>query len=439
MLFENCLVTNSICAPSRAVILTGKHSHVNGVRDNRVEFNAHQQTFPKLLQQAGYQTALIGKWHLKSEPIGFDYFDILPGQGQYYNPDFINAEGRYRVEGYCTDIITEKAVDWLEDRNEDEPFMLMVQHKAPHRQWQPAPRHFSLFKNDVPEPVDLFDDWQNRNSGAAAQEMSIKEYLRHEYDLKIGKAPQRLNEQQKKLWDAYYQPHNQWFAAANLAGDALTRYYYQRYIKDYLRCVQAVDDGIGDLLDTLAEQGMDENTIVIYASDQGFYLGDYGWYDKRWMYEPSLKTPLVVKWPGVTKPGSRNENIVLNLDFAQTFLEMAQTKQPSDMQGRSLVPLLAGKDVNDWRRSMYYHYFELGEHNVPRHFGVRTDRFKLIRYYDLDEWELFDLQTDPREKMNLYDNVAYRSIRSRMMRLLEAERLAAGDADAHSVAAYVGQ
>ena len=205
MLFENCFVTNSICAPSRAVILTGKHSHMNGVRDNRVEFNANQQTFPKILQSSGYQTALIGKWHLKSDPIGFDYYDILPGQGQYYNPDFINAEGRYRVEGYCTDIITEKAVDWLKERDDDEPFMLMVQHKAPHRQWQPAPRHFSLFPNDVPEPVDLFDDWKNRNSGAAKQEMSIRDYLRHEYDLKIGPAPNRLNEAQKKLWNAYYQ------------------------------------------------------------------------------------------------------------------------------------------------------------------------------------------------------------------------------------------
>ncbi|MCH7904175.1 MAG: sulfatase [Armatimonadetes bacterium] len=428
MLFENCFVTNSICAPSRAVILTGKHSHLNGVRDNGTTFDGEQQTFPKLLQQAGYETALIGKWHLRSTPTGFDYFDILPGQGSYYNPDFINADGRYRVTGYVTDIVTDKAIDWMSERRGDEPFMLMLQHKAPHRAWRPGPKYLNLYEGiDIPEPVDLFDDWSNRNSGAKTQEMSVRDHLQLAYDLKIGDAPERLNDEQKALWNAAYGPRNEWFANANLSGDDLVRYKYQRYIKDYLRCIQSVDDSVGRVLDYLEDAGLADHTIVVYASDQGFYLGDYGWYDKRWIYEPSLRTPLIVKWPGTTEPGARNEDIVLNLDFAQTFLDLAGAADPDGMQGASLMPLLRGERPGNWRRSMYYHYYEKGVHNVPRHYGARTDRFKIAYYYDLDEWELFDLQNDPREKNSVFDDPDYAAIRDGMLRLLEAERRAAGD------------
>lgn len=431
MLFENSFVGNSICAPSRATILTGKHSHMNGVIDNIKEFDSEQTTFNKILQQNDYLTAIIGKWHLKSEPVGFDYFDILPGQGNYYNPDFINKDGRYRIEGYVTDIITEKTLDWLgEHEDDDKPFMLMMQHKAPHRSWRPAPRHLNKYDGvDIPEPVDLFDDWEGgRNSGAKEQKMTVRDHLTMVNDLKIGDPPARLNEEQAALWRAAYDDENAWFANAGLEGDDLVRYKYQRYIKDYLRCIDAVDESVGALLDYLDESGLAENTIVIYNSDQGFYLGDYGWYDKRWMYEPSLRAPLIARWPGVIEPGSVNTDMVQNIDFAQTFLDIAGVDAPSDMQGESIVPLFRGETPDDWRRSIYYHYYEIyGPHKVARHYGTRTDRFKLINYYQLGEWELFDLKNDPREKTNLIDDPAYASVKAKMERLLEAERLAAGD------------
>ena len=426
MLFLNCFVGNSICAPSRATIQTGKHSHKNGVLDNVLEFDGTQQTFPKILKQNGYLTAIIGKWHLKSEPVGFDYFDILPGQGAYYNPDFINKDGRYRLEGYVTDIITEKTIDWLKTKEgTDQPFMLMMQHKAPHRAWWPAPRHLDKYDGiDIPEPIDLFDDWQGgRNSGARTQKMSVRDHLILDYDLKIGDPPQRLNEQQAALWRAAYDDENEWFANANLQGDDLVRYKYQRYIKDYLRCIDAVDDSVGALLDYLDETGQADNTIVIYNSDQGFYLGDYGWYDKRWMYEPSLRAPLIVRWPGVVQPGSVNTDMVQNIDFAETFLDMAGVDAPDDMQGESIVPLLEGRRPADWRRSIYYHYYEFPlSHAVPKHYGTRTDRYKLINYYELGEWELFDLKKDPREKQNVFNDLEYAGVKRKMLRLLEAER-----------------
>ncbi|MFN4259294.1 MAG: sulfatase [Gemmataceae bacterium] len=408
MLFRNCFCTNSICAPSRAVILTGKHSHLNGQINNAVTFNGAQQTFPKLLQKAGYQTAMIGKWHLGSDPTGFDYWKVLIGQGPYYNPPFKTHNGPEKHIGYTTDIITDMALNWLQqERDADKPFILMYQHKAPHREWAPGPKHLTLYDDvTIPEPATLFDDYEGRTSAAKTQEMTIARHMT-DRDLKLVPPP-NLTPEQLKVWNDAYGPKNEAFRKANLTGKELVRWKYQRYIKDYLRCIASVDDNLGRLLEYLDESGLAKNTVVIYSSDQGFYLGDHGWYDKRWMYEESLRMPLIVRWPGVTKPGSVNTDLVQNLDFAETFLDMAGARVPDDMQGHSLVPLLKGETPKDWRKSIYYHYYEFpAVHMVQRHYGVRTDRHKLIHYYLIDEWELFDLQKDPDELKSVYDDPTY--------------------------------
>ncbi len=430
MIFRNAFCSNSICAPSRAVIQTGKHSHMNGVLDNILVFDSSQVTFPKLLRSGGYQTAMIGKWHLKSEPVGFDYWKVLPGQGHYYNPDFRTPDGMERIEGYVTDIVTDVSLEWLENgRDKSKPFMLMTQHKAPHRSWLPGPDHLTMYDDvDIPEPETLFDDYSNRASGAALQEMEIDRHMRFSWDLKVIKDPEdsvgiqvweqrkaRFTPGQLEVWNAAYGPKNEAFLKANLKGKDLVRWKYQRYIKDYLRCIASVDDNIGRLLDYLKESGLAENTVVIYSSDQGFYLGEHGWFDKRWMYEESLHMPFIVKWPGVTKAGSVNEHLVQNLDFAETFLDIAGVAIPDDMQGHSLVPLLRGEDPADWRTSIYYHYYEYpGYHMVQKHHGVRTDRYKLINYYDLGEKELFDLETDPQEMHSVYNDPEYAEIQTAM-------------------------
>ncbi len=411
MLFRNAFVTNSICAPSRAVILTGKHSHLNGIFTNRERFDSAQVTFPKLLRQAGYQTAIVGKWHLKSAPTGFDYWEVLPGQGDYYNPRFRTHGDTVRYTGYVTDIITDRALDWLQNaRDPDKPFMLMYQHKAPHRRWQPGPEHLTLYDDaTIPEPPTLFDDYEGRTSAAKTQEMTIAQHM-YDEDLKLV-APAQLNEEQLERWNAAYGPKNEAFENAGLSGDDLVRWKYQRYIKDYLRTIASVDDNLGRVLDYLDEAGLAENTVVIYSSDQGFYLGDHGWYDKRWMYEESLRMPFIVRWPGVVQPGSENSDLVQNLDFAETFLEMAGVDVPADMQGTSLVPLLEGRTPADWRDAIYYHYWEYPAwHMVRRHFGVRTQRYKLIYYYEIDEWELFDLENDPDELSSVYADPEYAEI-----------------------------
>jgi len=408
MLFRNAFVTNSICAPSRAVILTGKHSHLNGVYTNREHFDGEQLTFPKLLQEAGYQTAIVGKWHLKSEPTGFDYWEVLPGQGTYYNPDFLTAEGRIETRGYVTDIITDKVLGWLANaRDPERPFMLMYQHKAPHRRWEPPFEHLETYDAiEIPEPTTLFDDYSGRASPAKTQEMTIAEHL-YENDLKLT-PPQQLDEEQLARWSAAYEPKNEAFRAASLSGDELVRWKYQRYLKDYLRVIASIDDNLGRVLDYLEESGLADNTVVIYSSDQGFFLGDHGWYDKRWMYEPSLRTPLIVRWPAVAGAGSEDIHLVQNLDFAATFLAMAGIETPADMQGQSLVPLLRGERPEDWRTGLYYQYYEYpAVHSVRRHYGVRTHRFKLIHYYEIDEWELFDLDRDPDELNSVYDDAEY--------------------------------
>jgi arylsulfatase A-like enzyme len=419
MLFENTFCTNSICGPSRAVILTGKHSHLNGFLQNGNKFDCGQQLFPKLLQKAGYQTAIVGKWHLghggMSDPQGFDYWEILQGQGPYYNPPMIKNGEKVNHVGYTTDIITDLALDWLkEKRDGDKPFMLMFQHKAPHRNWQPSPKHLTLYDDvTIPEPDNLFDNYEGRGSAAHQQDMSIAKTMTAS-DLKLT-PPRNLTPEQRAAWDAAYEPKNEEFRKANLQGKELVRWKYQRYIKDYLRCVASVDDNIGRMLEYLDETGLAENTVVIYSSDQGFYLGDHGWFDKRFMYEESYRMPFLVRWPGVIKPGSRNQELTSNLDFGETFLDIAGVDIPSDMQGVSLKPLFDGSAPSNWRQSLYYHYYEFYEdrraaHMVRRHNGVRTPQHKLIHFYNLDEWELYDLKKDPREMTSLYRDPAYAGV-----------------------------
>ncbi|MDA1161509.1 MAG: sulfatase [Planctomycetota bacterium] len=452
-LFENSFCTNSICGPSRAVILTGKHSHLNGFMTNGNRFNGDQQTFPKLLQKAGYTTAMLGKWHLSSNPQGFDHWKVLPGQGDYYNPFFLSANGREKVDGYCTDIVTDMAITWLnEQRDKDKPFMLMCQHKAPHRCWMPPLRHLNLYNDvEIPEAPTLFDKWTDNASPARFQEMEIDRHLHLVCDV-FGPMPagfdltkqntdrsgiknmERMTEEQLKAWHAAYGPENEAFMKANLQGDDLVRWKYNRYIRNYLRCVKGVDESVGRLTDYLKEAGLDENTIVIYSSDQGFYLGDHGWYDKRWMYDESMKMPLIVKWPGVTKPGSRRTELVQNLDYGETFLDVAGAEIPADMQGKSLVPLLKGETPDDWRKSVYYHYYEYPSvHMVAAHFGVRTERYKLIRFYQFDEWEFYDLKEDPDELTNQYANAKYADEIATLKQELARLRKQYNDDSQHSV------
>ncbi|MEO0444583.1 MAG: sulfatase [Verrucomicrobiota bacterium] len=428
MRFTRCLVTNSICGPSRATILTGKYSHKNGFYKNEAtQFDGSQQTFPKLLQQAGYQTAIIGKWHLASDPTGFDHWEILPGQGSYYNPDFRTQEGKHRETGYCSEILTEKGKTWLsEQRDPEKPFLLMLQHKAPHRAWDPSPKYLTLFDDvTLPEPDTLFDDYEGRGSAALHQDMSIAKTMTLGRDLKVKERDPtedflrrgygRLTPEQAELWDAAYQPKNDAFLAADLSGKDLVRWKYQRYVKDYLRCVRSVDDSVGEIRAHLEAKGLLENTVFIYSSDQGFYLGEHGWFDKRFMYDESYRTPLLISWPGTIQPGSVNHDLVSNLDFAQTFLEIAGAGMPDDMQGASLVPLLKGSTPPDWRKSHYYHYYEYpGWHMVQRHEGVYDGRFKLMNFYDVQEMELYDMESDPKEMKNQYRNPEYAEVARRL-------------------------
>ena len=421
MRFDRCLVTNSICGPSRAVILTGKYSHANGFYNNtNSRFDGAQTTFPKLLKSAGYTTALIGKWHLVSQPTGFDYWHTLPGQGIYYNPPMNDNGKQVKHEGYTTEIITDLSLDWLKNRRDkSKPFLLMCQHKAPHREWSPSLKHLGKYeKTKFPEPATLFDNYAGRGKPEHNQDMTLAKTF-SPLDVKLNPPP-GINAEQKAIWDAYYGPKNEQFRKANLSGDDLTRWRYQRYMHDYISCIASVDDSVGQMLDYLVESGLEENTIVVYASDQGFYLGEHGWFDKRWIFEESLRTPLLVRWPGVTKPGTSNADIVSNVDFAATFLDAAGVTIPADLQGKSLRPILSGQTPADWRKSFYYHYYEFpGPHDVARHYGVVTDRYKLVRFYDYDkpdyeEWELFDLKTDPQEMKSVYGDPAYAEIQAQL-------------------------
>ena len=404
MRFERCFVVNSICTPSRASILTGKYSHINGVPVfNR--FDGSQPTVAKYLQAAGYHTAIFGKWHLGSDPTGFDQWMVLPGQGLYFDPAFLTPTGRVVIKGYATDIITDLALDFLKNRPRDKPFLLMYQHKAPHRPWEPDAKHKALFAGQaIPEPATLRDDFATRTDAIRECKQKVFDDMTRR-DLKL-EPPAELKGTNRQQWlntkpsEVEIELNGE---KKTLTGEALNRWKYQRYMQDYLACVQSVDDNIGRVLDWLDASGLRENTVVIYTSDQGFFLGDHGLYDKRFMYEASLKMPFIIRWPGVIKPGSVQDEMILNTDFAPTFMDMAELKVPGDMQGRSIVPLLKGRHPWTWRESMYYRYYhDPGDHDTRAHYGVRTLTHKLIYYWKKDQWELFDLVNDPQELRNLY-------------------------------------
>lgn len=418
--FVNSYVANSLSGPSRACMLTGKHSHNNGFTNNEHGvFDGSQQTMPKLLQKAGYQTAIIGKWHLVSTPTGFDFWNILPAQGDYYNPNFINMDGsQTREKGYVTNIITDKSIDWLENkRDKSRPFALFIHHKACHRAWLPEIKYLREYEDHVfPIPDTFYDDYAGRPA-AAATEMEISRHMDLVYDNHIytPKANTtltqwylnmigRMDSRDRAEYDAFYDSLAVDFQKRNLTGKELAEYKFQRYMRDYAKVVKSLDDNVGRVLDELKHLNLLDSTLVVYTSDQGFYMGEHGWFDKRFMYEESLNTPLVMLLPQGLPARGEIKEMVQNIDYAPTFLDLAGAPIPEDMDGVSLLPLLQGKHPKDWRKSIYYHYYEYpAEHCVKRHYGVRTERYKLIHFYnDIDEWELFDLQNDPHELHNIY-------------------------------------
>ncbi len=455
MRFTNATVTNSICAPSRATILTGKHSHLNGKIDNDFPFDTTNVTFPQLFQDAGYQTAMFGKLHFGNAPKGFDQFKILPGQGSYYNPDFITKnEGTVRIEGYVTDIITDMTLDWLqEERNPEEPFLLFYLHKAPHREWLPAERHLEEFtQRTFPEPATLFDDYSGRGRAAKEAEMNLLKHMNWSGDSKIYPSVMReLGIPQTSAWDTMAFSREvgrltpaqlaNWTRSYDKVNAALKESFpsmgekekmqwrYQRYMQDYLGTIRAVDENVGRVLDYLEANNLMDNTLIVYTSDQGFYLGEHGWFDKRFVYDESFKTPLLVAWPGKIAPKSTSTTMVQNLDYAQTFLEAAGIPAPADMQGESLLPLLTGNPEAWTRDAVYYHYYEYpAVHMVKRHYAVVTEQYKLVHYYyDTDEWELIDRIKDPQELRNVYDDPTYAPVVAELHRKLEALRKQYGD------------
>ena len=466
-IFKNSFVTNSICAPSRAVMLTGKHSFLNGKVDNIQDFNWDQNSFAKELKKSGYQTALIGKIHLRGLPQGFDYSAVLPGQGHYYNPDFIIDGVMERIQGYVTTITTNLSLDWLKNKREkNKPFLLLYHQKAPHRNWQSEEKYLTLFDDKTFDfPSNFFDDYKGRKA-AAAQEMMISAsedqlakthgpggHGRWGHDFKLLTDPygrdtrfnqelERFTPQQKKAWLDAYTPKNDAMRNANLKGKDLALWKFNRYLKDYLRTIQSVDDGVGEVLNYLDEAGLTDNTIVVYTSDQGFYLGEHGWFDKRFMYEESLKTPFLIRYPKEIPAGSQVNELIQNLDYAPTFLDYANVKIPEDMQGESFRKIVSN-ETEEWRDAIYYTYYEYPSvHMVKRHYGIRTDRYKLIHfYYDIDEWELFDLKNDPNEMNNIYDDPKYSEIKEQMHKKLSELRVKYGDSkemDQKNLDRYLG-
>ncbi len=419
-IFTNSFVTNSICAPSRAVFLTGKYSHLNGLIDNSPgrRFDGSQQQVQKLLHEQKYQTAWIGKWHLQSLPQGFDYWNILPDQGHYFQPAFINMQNdTVRHEGYVTNLISDFSLDWLNRRDTSSPFFLVVGEKATHRNWMPDIQDLGAFDDkEFPVPQNFFDDYINRRA-AFEQDMTISKTMVLENDLKIGANYQkpgmfgRLSTEQKEAYDNYYKKIAGEYEKIKHDSVAVVKWKFQRYLKDYLSTAKSMDRNIGRILRYLDSTGLSKNTIVIYTSDQGFYMGEHGWFDKRFMYEESLRTPLVMRYPGFIRPGTRVNQMVVNIDLAPTLISLAGGRVPSDMQGESMVPLLKNPKVNG-RKALYYHYYEYPEpHRVSPHFGIRTDNYKLIRFYGpFDSWELFDVQKDPGEMKNIYSNSSSQEI-----------------------------
>ena len=469
ILFNNCYVTNALCGPSRAAILTGKLSHINGVKGNIDVFDGSQVTLPKLLKNSGYQTAIVGKWHLGSEPTGFDYWSVLPGQGDYYNPDFIEKEGTYREDGYVTDLITDKAINWMSSRDAEKPFFLIYQQKAPHRNWMPALRHLALYDEvNFPVPESLFDDYANRGTAAKEQEMEISNHLFEIWDLKLGseeeleaallitdvdetvnpeelkrkdsleandksqdlnkflKVYKRLTPKQRTLWNQAYAKRRLEFKTLNLTGNALVEWKYQQYMRDYLACIASVDENIGRVFDYLESENILEETLIIYTSDQGFFLGEHGWFDKRFMYEESYQMPLVMRYPKAIKAGIQSSALAMNIDFAPTILNIAGVEIPEAIQGKSLVPVFEndGQVPKNWREATYYHYYDYPSwHSVKRHYGIRTADYKLMHFYnDINEWELYDMHKDPKEMENVYGKTAYKKIQKQMKIRLENVR-----------------
>ncbi|OIQ41007.1 MAG: sulfatase [Bacteroidetes bacterium MedPE-SWsnd-G1] len=462
--FNNACVTNSICAPSRATILTGKHTHINGKIDNRQSnpFDTSNVTFPQLFQKAGYETAMYGKLHFGNNPKGVDDFMILPGQGNYINPKFITPKGDTTITGYVTDVITDLTLNWLkEKRNPEKPFMMMYLHKAPHRPWWPSPEKMAEFSQKTfPEPETLFDDYSNRGTAAKTAEMNLLNHMKYGHDSKIrpetieemgGVSPKvppfmwggvdgfsgpynRANAEQKAKYKPTLDKINDDFKTnwPTMTDEEKMQWKYQRYMQDYLGTISSVDDNVGRVLDYLDESGLAENTIVIYTSDQGFYLGEHGWFDKRFIYDESFKTPLLIRWPNEIKAGTTSEEMVQNLDFAQTFLEAAGIAAPNDMQGESLIPLLKG-DIEKWdRNAVYYHYYEYpAVHMVKRHYGIVTVEYKLAHFYhDVDEWELYDRLKDPNELNNVYDNPEYAEVVLDLKKRLKDLRIKYKDSEA---------
>ena len=427
--FSHAFCGNAICAPARATLLTGRHSHAHGVIDNAAVFDGSLPTFPKALQQAGYQTALVGKWHLKSDPTGFSHWEVFPDQGQYYDPEFRSAAGKRRLEGFASELVTDLALDWLEERDPTQPFLLCLNHKAPHRSWEPGPRELALYRDEVlPEPPTLFDGYASRASGAAAQEMTVARHL-SDYDLKLGKPiPQRAADLAE--WRATYDTENASLLASPLEGADRTRWNFQRYLKDYLRCVAGVDTSVGRVLDWLDKEGLADDTLVIYASDQGFFLGEHGWYDKRWMYEEALRFPMILRWPGMIPPGSVESRLVSGIDIAPTLCELGQASALPGAQGMSLVPLLGDAPPPAWRDAIYYRYFEYPEpHRVEPHLGIRTSTEKLIEFPRLGVTEFYDLERDPLELHNLALAPEHADRMSHLRQRLAELRRAYGDMD----------
>ena len=440
MRFDNCYATNALSGPSRACILTGKFSHKNGFTDNASTFDGSQLTFPKVMRENGYATGVVGKWHLISKPQGFDHWSILLGQneqGNYFKPVFYENGTVVKEDGYVTDVITDKAIEFIDDVHDEKPFMLMLHHKAPHRNWMPAPRHLGIFNDTVfPEPETLFDDYEGRGEAARSQDMNIENTLDDEWDLKLLTREEilagnnrlhdvyiRMPEEVQHKWDSVYAPRIAEYRSGKLQGDELVRWKYQQYMRDYLATAMSVDESIGRVMEYLEEIGELDNTVIVYTSDQGFFLGEHGWFDKRFMYEECLRMPFVIRYPKMIKAGSTSKAICMNVDFGPTFLDLAGIEVPSEMQGRSFRKVLEkkGRIPAGWREAAYYHYYEYpAEHSVKRHYGIRTSDCKLIHFYnDIDQWEMYDMKADPQEMRNVYDDPAYADKRTQMHRILE--------------------
>ena len=467
IIFNNACVTNSICAPSRAVILTGKHSHLNGKIDNHSPFDTTQVTFPQLFKKAGYQTAMYGKLHFGNNPKGVDDFLILPGQGDYINPKFLGKDKDTVITGYVSDVITDLTLDWFKTkRDKNKPFLMMYLHKAPHRAWWPSPEKFAEFyEKKFPEPETLFDDYSGRGTAAKTAEMNILTHMQYMHDSKVRPSTMeemgdvkpeivyvrgdgslmrpnasgfnrpfgRANEEQKAKYNVTLDKINKDFKEnwPNMNDKEKMQWKFQRYMQDYLATISSVDDNVGRVLDYLDETGLDKNTIVVYTSDQGFYLGEHGWFDKRFIYDESFKTPLMIKWPNVIKPGTTSEEMVQNLDFAQTFLEAAMIDAPDDMQGESLIPIMKGDNDSWTREAVYYHYYEYPSvHMAKRHYGIVNKEYKLTHfYYDIDEWELYDRLNDPNEMNNVYNDPKYSEVVKKLSQDLKEMRVKYKDSE----------